>query len=780
MYKTIIILFILITCLYSETVQQIETTNRNQLVDKSNTVTTKTYTEATGDSSVKQWNQQDWKNQMEQNGALGTGLIGRAQGNASLQGSDIATSGNPNSVNTTSLRTSETFKNLKSIHAFTDGIKNSVLDANLNRSVKELNIIETTKCYIAREMPVRFKCDKTGLIYGAGINSSGKDAKVNCENECFEQMTCVDVNGGNVTTNVNIGEIKLNEGDEKSEKTISINTKLDTLTYNSSVSKGIVYLDIEITLMDGTKQFFTKKSKLETKENKLKIGLNLQSIRFIIYGTDKTAVGSISSGSTTNRVSKYICPSTQDISDKKPGDFAYLCPSGKVVTLSGSSQVFKICEDYGVVGDNVDGTFSSFDTCNSVCRQNFECKLDTTSVSTNSLQNFREGCMEGQTNCNVNTCKSLRASKNQIINENVFDATLEAKPTIISGALVNGAQRPKIVLSEDVDFQTRSKEEWKDGAYRDMVNHGTYRYASKKINEDTESSDAYGMKLMTNSVDTTVQGSATRGLFWINKPRSFDVGENVSFKHYAVLEVVVDGLKYDSFGKQYRVKDKILYVKTSEDDTFKPFAIKRNYAQKANDKVTDTILITAIWEYEYFNTSLKQWYPLSSGSSLEYFKNTVITLDGPYLRLPVVNDYNKLMYSLPGIIRSIDKNGPNETKNYTGDFTGTGQVILGLKLYVKYTNETDISYLSVIDDIESGKWESVYDSTSSIASKQTVVSDTKLAADALTYAKTDQRKGNEDIEIFMYGKENNKTAYTRIKPKTEDLGKKGFVYIFAQ
>lgn len=780
MYKTILILFILISCLYSETVQQIETTNRNQLVDKSNTVTTKTYTEATGDSSVKQWNQQDWKNQMEQNGALGTGLIGRAQGNASLQGSDIATSGNPNSVNTTSLRTSETFKNLKSIHGFTDGIKNSVLDANLNRSVKELNIIETTKCYIAREMPVRFKCDKTGLIYGAGINSSGKDAKVNCENECFEQMTCVDVNGGNVTTNVNIGEIKLNEGDEKNEKTISINTKLDTLTYNSSVSKGIVYLDIEITLMDGTKQFFTKKSKLETKENKLKIGLNLQSIRFIIYGADKTAVGSISSGSTTNRVSKYICPSTQDISDKKPGDFAYLCPSGKVVTLSGSSQVFKICEDYGVVGDNVDGTFSSFDTCNSVCRQNFECKLDTTSVSTNSLQNFREGCMEGQTNCNVNTCKSLRASKNQIINENVFDATLEAKPTIIAGALVNGAQRPKIVLSEDVDFQTRSKEEWKDGAYRDMVNHGSYRYASKKINEDTESSDAYGMKLMTNSVDTTVQGSATRGLFWINKPRAFDVGENVSFKHYAVLEVVVDGLKYDSFGKQYRVKDKILYVKTSEDDTFKPFAIKRNYAQKANDKVTDTIILTAIWEYEYFNTSLKQWYPLSSGSSLEYFKNTVITLDGPYLRLPVVNDYNKLMYSLPGIIRSIDKNGPNETKNYTGVFTGTGQVILGLKLYVQYTNETGISYSSVIDDIESGKWESVYDSTSSIASKQTVISDTKLASDALTYAKTDQRKGNEDIEIFLYGKENNKTAYTRIKPKNEDLGKKGFIYIFAQ
>ncbi len=781
MLKKLIVLIYLSLNLYSETVQQIETTNRNELVEKNPTNTTKTYPDATGEGTPKNWNEQDWKKHMENNGSLGTGLIGRAQSNTSIQGSDIATSGNPNMINTSNLRNNESLKSVKSLHSFSDDIKNSALNANTNRSLKDLNIIETTKCYIAREMPIRFKCDKTGLIYGAGINSSGKDAKINCENECFEQMTCVDVNSGNSTSNLDIGEIKLNEGETTKEKAIEIKSKLDKLIFNSSVSKGVIYLDIEVTLLDGTKQFFIKKLKLENKEYNLKIALNIKSVRFIVYSMDNASSGSISSAISTNRVSKYICPSNQDITDKKPGDFAYLCPSGKIVSLSGNAQAFKICEDYGVVGDNIDGTFSSFDRCNSICRQNFTCNLDTTAISTNSLQNFREGCIEGQANCKVETCKALRTNKNQVLNENVFDASLESKPTIISGALVNGAKRPKVLLSEDIDFLTRSKEEWKDGAYRDMVNSGTYRYSAKKLNEDTDNSDAYGMKLLSNSTDSSLKGSATRGLYWINKPRAFDVGEDVAFKHYAVLEVVVDSLKYDSNGKQYRVKDKILFVKTSEDDTFKPFATKKNYAQKSADKITDTVVITAVWNYEYFNNSLKAWYPLSSTNNLEYFKNSVITLDGPYLRIPIVKDYNKLMYSLPGIIRSIDKNGPNETKNYTGEFNGTGQAIMGLKLYVKYSNDNDITYASVIEEIENGTWNNIFDSASSFTSIQNVISDTQLLSDALTYSKTsEQRNRNDDIEIFLYGKENNKTAYTRIKPKNEDLGKKGFIYIFAQ
>ena len=50
-------------------------------------------------------------------------------------------------------------------------------DGNNARQSGNLNITQTTKCYIAREMPIRFKCSKTGLIYGAGINTGVQKLK---------------------------------------------------------------------------------------------------------------------------------------------------------------------------------------------------------------------------------------------------------------------------------------------------------------------------------------------------------------------------------------------------------------------------------------------------------------------------------------------------------------------------------------------------------------------------------------------------------------------------
>lgn len=776
-----IIPFFIICYGYSSSVKTQEDLNRNQISTPNSSKTITTYDSATGDENVSNWNQQDWKNNMTENGALGTGLIGTTQSNTAITGSDIATTGDPNMISTSNLRSNESLKNVGSLHSFSEQLQNDVVSSNLSRNKSDLNYTETTKCYIAREMPIRFKCEKTGLIYGAGMNSNGKDAKVNCESECYEQMTCVDVNNGGTTMSITIPNLELVEGDTKKENTTAVDNQLSFLEFGATVTQGNVYLDIEIETVDGKTQFFAQKMKLTTKDYNLKIGFYVKNIKFSLYSdSKKNSIGSIANATSSNKVSKYICPSQQDISAEKPGDFAFLCPSGRVATVSGNGQTFKMCEDYGVVGDNPDGTFSNYNTCNSICRTNFECKLNTDSISTNSLQNFREGCMEGQTNCNLDTCKALRVAKSQIINENVFDGTLTSTPTIISGSLVDGATRPKIVLTEDIDFQTRNKEEWKDKAYSNMVNKSTYRFAAKKINEDTENSDAYVMKLTTNSTDTTVKGNAIRGLYWINKPKAFDVGEGVAFKHFAVLEAVVDSLKYDLNGELYRSKDKILYVKTSESDTFKPFATKREFARKTSDKVSDTEILTSTWKYEYFNSGLGNWYALSPSTSLEYFKNSQIVLDGPYVRTPIVENYNKMAYLLPGLIRKIVKNGPYETKVYTGDFDGTGQVITNLKLYVKYTNDTSMTYAGVVEEIESGDWEQIYDSFSSSNTSMAVVSDTLNVADAVTYNRTDSRYSNEDIEIYLYGKENNKTAFTRIKPKKDDIGKKGFVYIFAQ
>lgn len=68
------------------------------------------------------------------------------------------------------------------------------------------------------------------------------------------------------------------------------------------------------------------------------------------------------------------------------------------------------------------------------------------------LYKISGGCIEGQSDCNLETCRSLRIAGAQVINENVFHADFEAEQTVVNGALVQGVERPKVLLKEDLDF----------------------------------------------------------------------------------------------------------------------------------------------------------------------------------------------------------------------------------------------------------------------------------------------------------------------------------------
>lgn len=249
---------------------------------------------------------------------------------------------------------------------------------------------------------------------------------------------------------------------------------------------------------------------------------------------------------------------------------------------------------------------------------------------------------------------------------------------------------------------------------------------------------------------------------------------------YAVLEIIADSIRTDGYGNSYRERDKILYVKTTKDDFFKPFAIKRGFAKKASNSVEDAEVLAAKWEYQYFNTSSNYWIAHSSATRLEYFKQEKILVNGPFLRIPVISNYNSLMYNLPGLKRKIVKNGPSETVLYSGAFDGSGQAVTAVKMYIDYKDTSLLTYQSVVENIDNGTWKPIYDNSSMGSSPSAVTSDTKKESDSVKYHNSLNKNSSEDIEIFLYGKEDKKTAYTRIKPKTEDVGKKGFIYIFAQ
>ncbi|MFY4789489.1 hypothetical protein ACOTWR_06140 [Aliarcobacter butzleri] len=746
-------------------------------------VVTKTYKDATNSTSTKEWNNKDWQKQMEQNGVFDTGLIGNTQTNTSSKGSEMIYNVNPNELSTQNLRENEALKDNKALQGYSQDVEKSILDGNNKRATSKINLVQTTKCYIAREMPIRFRCSKTGLIYGSGINSGGADAQKLCETECYQQFSCINVspptNGPTVIT-IADANLSSNQKSITLEKGITNGLKIDMISFDSNITKEKVFMDLILIDAKDEEKIINRKILLKTKSNTFKVNQYGKSIKIVVYGDTTTSEAQLTNILITSKKDdKFICPTNQDISAKLPGNFAYLCPSGKIRTFTTETGTYKICEDYGVVGDNSDGTFSSESACNNSCRDSYSCVIDNTALSSSSLQNFREGCIEGQSDCTLETCRNLRLAKSQVLNENVFHGNFEPISTVVNGALVKGAERPKVLLSEDLSFEERSKEEWKDGAYNDMVNRGSYRVSASKINEDTKESSAYNIGMKTNSINGTDTGNAIKSLYWVFKPKAFDVS-NKSYKFYAVLEVLVDNLRVDSYGKQYREKDKILYVKTSEGDYFKPIAIKRAYSKKTSNQLEDSEILTSVWEYQYFNTSSNNWFGHSSTTNLEYFKNNKIVLDGPFLRIPIVENYNGLMYQLPGLIRRIVKSGPNQASYYNGNFDGTGQAITGIKLYVDYSLDSNLTYQDVVTKIDNGEWLEVYNNTTNSAYPTAVISDTQITSDSVKYHNTSSRNSKEDIEIFLYGTENNKTAYTRIKPKTEDVGKKGFIYIFAQ
>lgn len=788
MRKLILILFLILNLIHAQEnednntqeeqmteLQKKEQLNRNTGgKDLTKAKVIKTYKDATGNEKIKNWNNKDWEANMRRNGNMDTGSIAKSQSFfKSIKGSDNAFSGNPNEMNTQKLQEDDSLKDVKSVNAFDKKLENSIIAANNKRTTAKLKIQETIKCYITRDIPIKYRCEKTGLVYGGAINSDGKSAKVSCDSECYEQYSCIDVNPTALETYKSIKDIELTKESlfEEINETADINKTVKDITFTVSNDSDSKYIYLDVSYFD--KEYIERKvySKFfikEKKEMKVLVGTHANAVKIKLYSKKKEDTAVITDIKINyKKDNKYVCPVLQDISTKNPADFAYVCPSGKIETFNVGSTSYTICADYGVIGENNDGTFNNLSSCKSVCKKNFECQLDKTSISSTTIQNFREGCIEGQTNCEKDTCKKLRISGNMILNENVFDAGFNMTKTIVNGTVTNAEKRPKMLLRDDIDFQIRNQEEWKDEAYSNMINEGTYKSTKMKLNEDTEVSQGFNIGIKENTIDSSTQGYYKRGLMWVLKPKSSDV-ENGTFRFYAILSVVTQKYEYNPDGTKFINKDKILYVKTSEDDIFKPFAIKRNFARNTvkNSVPMESSNITSKWSYEYFNTSLNKWFPTNSLNTLEHFKSSEIIMDNPYLRLQIINSMNNVMYAFPGILRSIKKSGPYETKIYDGKFDGSGQSIGRMGLYVYYTKDEVLTYKDVIERIENDELKMIYNNAGSNGYNQRVVSDTQ--------------EKESSIEIYAYGNTDKKTAFARIIPAKKDVGKKGFIFVFAK
>lgn len=778
--KYILLICLLIVSMFAETdIEEKAKTNRSLEIDTSLTTVTKTYADPTNDKDSSKWNTKDWETYMKKEGT-DTGIVGNTQtGLQSFQGSDDAFTGNPNSMQSPTIQQNDKYKDNKSLNAFTDKLLNNIISSTVGHNSNKSLTDKTVKCYITRDIPLRYKCSFTGLLYGGSMESDGSMAKNQCEDECYEQFESVEIEKEGSNADLTMVDMLLNtatddnlssyETSTNQSKSIINENVINTITFDYEVTANKkAYLTIQHTNMKNEQSEIVKNLTFQNKGSK-SITLNslTKNITFILTGKEKATEFKITNIKLKINGGKYICPLLQDISKKNAGNFAYLCPSGRVKTLAKGYKSYSICEDYGVVGDNYDGSFSTQASADTLCKKNYGCSLDVTYMNTAILQNFREGCIEGQANCDQNTCRDLRVTNATILNENVFDGGLFPKQSIVNEAQVQGVNRPRILLRTDLDFQTRTAEELKDEAYQNMIQNNKYSISTVKLDENTQMSSAYNIGI--NGSSSLYAGSAKRALFWLLKPDAYSV--NTTIKMYAIYDVIVTKKIINEQGKNETVKDRIFYVQIDNNDVLKPFARIENYATNISsvNNVTNTTTLensfieTSSLLYKSFNTTSKTWYTHSSTLQAEYFSSEKLVLDSlPYKRIKLISEINNLVYLFPGIKRSVISKGPIDTSIYTGDYNGTGETISKITVYTYYTS-SNLTYQNIIEKINNNEIKPIYDT---------------LGFDK--YAKEVSNDGtSENYQIYLYGKNTEKTGFVRLFPKKEDIGKNGFIFIFA-
>ena len=781
---SLIILFSMDVFAYSS-IQQAETEeekkakiNRQPAIDKSKTHHTKTYKDKTNSEDYNQWTAQDWAGQLPQeNGSSIT--------NAKTLFSDDdvtrkAYSANPNSVNSQNLQNEPNIKIWDT--QLQDGL---IANTTSSGSKKNIEIDSTVKCYVSRDLGIRYKCSYNNLTISKEIDSSGLEAKNLCEQNCVEEQNCVGLVSNPVVNIVTLANVSLKDVNtllEKNyEKEISSDVILDKIEFKIKISKKE---DVE---MDASDVYGTLSLSVFDFETEIGIVKDLQFVKTDLYDEDKEYEQvSYKVGEPTDKISlkivrpsgnvnieitefkaiykinsRYVCRDQQDIADILPTEFGYKCPSGNLVTFNIGLDQIKICADYGIRGDNRDGTFSDQESCNSICKKQHQCELDVRITDTASLQEFREGCIQGEPGCSANPdiCKELRVSGATILNENVFNARQEVTQTIVNSAQLQGVTRPRLLLKEDIDHQTRMAEEWKDEGYEHMLKEGNFKTTKKIISDNTEASNGYAYGID----EVGENGLPVRGLYWILKPRAFDVNAG-EFYFYSILEVILEKYKLNAEGVRTKVKDRVLYIKTGDRDYYKPFARQDNYAVNVvvDGKYENSKNDNAVWKYKTYMSGV--WVALSPSIQAEHFKKETIVLNEPFLRISVIKNIRNLIFNLRGVAKKILRLGPLETKLFEGEFDGTGETVGKYTQYVMYT-KTPLTYQAIFNKIQNSEISPIYDNISSSIYARDV--------------KNDNGDRQSNINTYLYGKEDSKSAYIRIFPKQQEVDKKAFIYIFA-
>ncbi|MDD3465642.1 MAG: hypothetical protein PHE67_00715 [Campylobacterales bacterium] len=777
----------------------------------------KYYQEANAsETNVSKYNTKDWQNHFETNGLTGTSLIGNTMSLfGTMQEGKIATNGNLEDLKTSNLQKS--LPNNKSLGAFSAVDKSVMINGTSNQMFgNDWGTGKNIKCFITRDIGQSYMCTAPDNSLVVSSSMGGKDSlsklKSDCEGQCYVQNSC---------TNMSLTDVNMTE--TPPQNSFSLSNSSPSYTFVIPVANNTLtlrYIDFNETSKGANivysisyKDYLGNNRKLV--ENLISYGDKLNRYSLFIGDIVSSITITVSlkpdyTGAINTNIildnfnlafasnAKWVCPSVQDVSNYTPGQFANQCVSGKKITLSntynGISKTITLCTGARYNGQNADGSFYQQSACESICRVRYGCTLlSGGAINYEGLKGFREGCIEnsGGTCSNISEdCKKARTNPNvKVVNEIVFGANSSAQNTIINGVTTPVA-RPRLSITEDssattgvyspndTQFETQKKEEWKDLAYGDMVSNAMWNVSKVGIGQDTEPQSAYGINLK-NGAGYGFSNTSIRSLIWKFKPSALSVGTGSSKYLYAVIRAVVQNYRYDqtaSTTNKVPYYDEIWYVKTSSSDTFNAFYYKKDAytieGQADNNNpllelITQTFTPKANTIGNFSTFAGNNWVDISPSNQSEFFvSDNFSNADSAFKEYEIMGDMDNKYNYLPGLIKSITQSNNIDIYNYSGaiDFS-TASSVVKFTVYTGLSN-TPLSYSELKD----------------AADNQTTLHAIYETGNEKAYPRTFQGDGEKDnnIALYLYGPNNNASAYFNIKPRADHVGKKGFIFIFAK
>lgn len=771
------------------------------------------------DDNRSNWNIKNWHESLS--GDAGEGVVGNTM--LFMDSSPFLKRG---MTTDSSKLTTESFNSDKDPSAaaagYTDSYRTEVMTgavANKSFSPVQNPNENTLKCFIARDLPFRYRCEETNLVYGGSLiahssggkisnmdGMSGKEAFQACKDNCKKSAKCVTVEADDAETN-SLGSRIINlVADPVSEEFITVDDKkINAISFEVSSGseeeddkkKSNIKMDISYVDSSGKTVYLIKSasSSLLRGSKRIHFGNMAKKIIFTFKNSDTSDNEEISIEIKDFSIeyesnSKHICAALQHISHSAAVEpFAKRCPSGRTVKFDD----IEICVDGVHAGDNSDGTYSDKARCESSCNISKKCSVEYGSFDSTIFEEFREGRLgrisaDGEfTSADVDAimqdtdCTKARIEKAKVVNEVSYNADGQSFQTVLNGSLVPDIDRPRISAASNIDYETSKKEEWKDAAYDGMLNRGTYSSTANTIGTDTKSSFAFYISLEDGASYGDATFTSKRALVWRLKPNSLFYNNNINYKLYSVVKVDVE--KYQStYTGRRTVRDQIWYIKTSSNtDSFKPFVRAKDYAtasvaKRDIDNMFPTLNYnrSATFKGETFNGA--NWVGASLHSIAPSFANVSFKPDEFWYEFKIFERLGKIHYSLPGIIRRIvPLEGGYETNYYGGDFDGTGEGVAGYQVYT-FFSENALSYNDLVDKIEA--IDNSNPTSNQVDDYGAKIYDMVNAGQYDMFVKSDNVNTNSGVEIYQYGSADNHSLKVRIKPKAADIGKNGFVFIF--